>query len=420
MNQRMNMREYIKRTAVRRVVWIVVGVVLYALIGWINQAWAQSGTSKEEAYNNCMAAQGASGPESQRAGPNECEVGTTGSNRNYWSCSFMRTNGVPSSCGSHYWTYVCPEGGVWNETTKKCFGGCENEPPLTNQGAVGSFFLCSGGCRYEQDALGLCLGDGATMWCRASTWTPTGGQCEVGDSTPRPINPNDRSCYTPPGGNYVHCADPNGRECVTTARGTVLCWDRDQTGPRMTGDGREGAGREKAPATPAPPEAMENPTSEGSSTSRSGGDTYNTNVFGGTGNTGGQANTGAGGSDAGQGGQGSGSGSGDGDGEGDGPGTPGGVGGDLYEGHGKTVGGVVGEFGTRMMGAPVVGAVTGFFTAPPSGGACPVWTIPATEWNDTLVFDFFCHQALQNILNIVGVILLAVAAFTAVHLFLGD
>ncbi|MGE8451142.1 MAG: hypothetical protein ACN6OP_11090, partial [Pseudomonadales bacterium] len=112
-------------------------------------------------------------------------------------------------------------------------------------------------------------------------------------------------------------------------------------------------------------------------------------------------------------GTGPGPGPGEGDGDGDGPGTPGEDGGPLYE-HDKnlTIPKVYAEFEQRVKKAPIIDATKRFFTVS-VGGSCPVFTVPASAYWEAMTFDLHCSGAIFALLQLIGWVLLAMAAYKA-------
>jgi hypothetical protein len=86
--------------------------------------------------------------------------------------------------------------------------------------------------------------------------------------------------------------------------------------------------------------------------------------------------------------------------------------GDYVTADPKTVGEVVSNFKIGVQAVPILSAANGFFTFT-GGNSCPVWTVPATDYWDTLTFDAHCSGALANALSVGGTLLLAVYAFAA-------
>ena len=108
-----------------------------------------------------------------------------------------------------------------------------------------------------------------------------------------------------------------------------------------------------------------------------------------------------------------GDGSGSGDGEGDDWGAYQGDGpGDLYEPTEKTYETVLTQFSNRIQAASVVSGVTGFFDVNVSG-SCPDWSIPATDMTPAISVNIQCSSAAYEMYGIAGLVVLAMAGFTA-------
>jgi hypothetical protein len=305
----------------------------------------------------------------------------------------------------------CPTGVTWDDINKVCGSPCDDKPNLGAMANRGGDTMCKDGCTYKQDTstggLNVCFGSGPDSFCSAKSWKATGATCSTPTPPPMEYKPDKPVCVSMMGGNATECVKPDGTHCMVGARGTTLCWSLGETGPRVTADGKDGGDRQKSPNTPNPPPNMKDPVVTGNSTTTINGDTYNTNNYGGSGSSGGQGNAGSGGNDPGAGGDGK-------DASKD-PKPTGGPGpglGRLYEAKTDTAASVYSDFKTRMAAAPIANAATGFFTAP-SGGGCPTWTIPATDWYGSMSFDAHCGGAFGAILGYCGFLVLAAAAFGA-------
>lgn len=279
--------------------------------------------------------------------------------------------------------------------------------PVSFDDSTSSGVFCDGNCAYVVAQVGDPGANWRTVGGRtfSSGAKPSGETCTTG--TPLgPYDPNQEVCKST-GGSHAECVKPNGDHCVVSASGANLCWKPKETGERMTTDGKTGADREIAPATPTPPSNQENPTQEGpTSTTTINGDTYNTSIFSGTGNTGGQGNTGTGGKDTGGTSKpGTGTGDGEGDGESDAPGQ--GVGDGLYTGSDKTVGSVFSTFKGRVEGSPLIGAATGFFAGCSGGGSCPNETWDGGDYAGQHDLSSLCSGPLASLLGYAGWICLA-------------
>ncbi len=256
------------------------------------------------------------------------------------------------------------------------------------------------------------------MTCAAKEWRPNGQTCSAVDAS-EPYDPGKDTCRAIPGSGFNECVKPGGEHCVTGAKGTRMCWNPQQEGPRMPVDGQEGGNKGPPGSNPPAPPGMTNPTNTGSTIIIINNSSTTTTVFVGSGNTGGQHNTGEGGTKPGQDGTGgSGSGGtgvvGTGGGEGSGPGGVGaGFGdGELYTATDKTIGSVYSDFKERVSSAPLVDGINGFLTVP-AGGGCPSFDLQGTDYWPAMSFDYHCSGSFASALALCGFVVLAVAGFAA-------
>ncbi len=91
--------------------------------------------------------------------------------------------------------------------------------------------------------------------------------------------------------------------------------------------------------------------------------------------------------------------------------------GQLYQSSTDTVGSVYATFEQQMSNAPIISAVSGFFSITPSG-QCPTWHIPGNQYWGAAGFDFtfFCDSAVLAIMTLAGYVVLAMAAFCATRI----
>lgn len=267
--------------------------------------------------------------------------------------------------------------------------------------------ICVNGCTYVPDseaAKTVRYEDelDSSIFTGSSSWKPNGAECSA-ENHPQPWDPQKPTCKTVPGGGFNHCTEPSGRNCVTSSQGRRMCWEPNEYGERMTADGKEGANRQP-PGTPAPPpKAMENPQQAGSVTNTTNNSTSTTTVFNGGGNSGGQGNVGTGGK------EGSGSG---GDGEGIDFGSSGPGLGTLFEGEGHTEESVAAQIYTAAQGADIARGLVHFFQVP-SSGACPTWSLPSTDFWDSMTIDQHCAGDFAAMLAACGWVVLAAIGFLA-------
>lgn len=352
-----------------------------------------------------------------------------------WDGFYHCTDGSRNKGGTRYYTIGCPADKPWNEATKTCGDPCaEKKGQRVGRGIVkGSMLGCSGGCELKATAgVQVCVGEGSEMVCGggAESWEYSGNSCSV-EKQPAP-----EECVPITG--QTLCMKPDGSKCVTASTGRQICFGNGETGTKTDGSTLVQAGA--GPNAPAPP----GPTPGNDTLHQTGGPTtvtttntttnvtnvVNISTWGTThgtnagsinqgGNTGGTSSTPGGGSNTGGTGGNGGDGGDGGDGscEGedceDGPGEPGAGVGDLYEGTGRTVSDVYGEFKGRLNNTALVSAVSGFFGGCALGGSCPTWSYDGGEMMGALSFDALCNGALQTLLSYGSAIVLAIAAFAA-------
>lgn len=306
---------------------------------------------------------------------------------------------------------------------------CSGRSELSNVSYSGNTGMCKDGCmyvtqfgdpdpKYNSYKLNVGTPDERTF---AKTVVPFGDICIAGPAKEGGFDPAKPVC-TATGSSYKECVRPDGKHCVTGAKGSTLCWQPGETGPRNTEDGSLAGDRQVAPKAPAISSEIKNPTTVGNTTTTINNTTYNTTTATGTGNTGGQGNVGTGGS-TGNGtgtsdgtGQGTGKGDGKGDGEeGDGEGNAGEGLGDFYEGSDDTAESVMSDFMAQVQDTPLAQQVTSFMQVE-GGGSCPVFTVPATAFWKYMTFDAHCSGDFLGFLQAMGWVVLALATYCAVRI----
>ena len=407
------------------------------------------GCNREQAYSSAVA-------KADRDGANACKLqGATvtyvgprivirsqapnvGQYDAYYKCS----NGIESSfAGDFYWVTGCPANTQWNETTKTCARDCSNVQPRKG-GWTRDTGTCFEGCSYNYtgdalESLTIKTTNGARTYQKFMA-TPTGQPCSNQNTE---SSDEQGACHQTEGGHTV-CRKGNNT-CVTSATtGNTYC-AANNTGGKAVNEARtEGvtANGESAQIS-APPSVtprtgeqwVNGPTNvvtnnitnvsvtvagvSNTGTPNPGGTPRSGDGSSGTGgNTGGTGgNTGGtGGNTGGTGGNTGGSG-GDGDCEGDdcGPGGATGQVGTLYEGKGRTVAEVFGDFQNGVGNTELGGAATGFFGGCTAGGNCPIWSYDGGEYLGSLTFDHFCKEPLSALVLLAGWCVLAVASFAA-------
>lgn len=286
-----------------RILFLVLLVVL-GLLGADAQAHV-SGTShasREEAWTHCVSHIGTLGApytDPGRTAPKCEQYGTTKGYQILWdtNTSPTATTWGGTSIMFNWGVPECPTGTTWNDAAKQCApDSCATAPTLGSLASRGGANGCNAGCQYQQAPAGtqdknpadVCMGSGASKYCGASTWTPTGLACASGDVPLFPHDPNKDTCGTIPGSSYQECVKKDGTHCVTAPSGKSICWKPGETGPRTTNDGKDGGDRQVAPGIPTAPPNMTNPTPGPSTNTTINNTNYNTNVFTGTGTTPGQ------------------------------------------------------------------------------------------------------------------------------------
>jgi len=210
---------------------------------------------------------------------------------------------------------------------------------------------------------------------------------------------------------YTSSLDPNGTAGVSFAPTGGTCTESDAPAPTPAGDGGDPGGGDGGGTDPG--------GGDGGGDSGGGDGGGGTDPGGGDGGGGTGPGDGDGGGDdgGGDGGGGTGPGPGPGEGDGDGPGQPGGDGDALYESEGKTVEKLYDDFAKRVSKAPIIDATKSFFEISVSA-SCPIFTFPATAYWDAMTFDFLCKPEIVAILQLLGWLLLAFAAFHAIKIAL--
>ena len=333
-----------------------------------------------------------------------------------------------ASISRRVWKAGCPNGEQWNPVTGICQAACSSQPPMLNvrfQLTAAGETTCSGGCSYAVDLQGGSgpsgrVTIGGVAFYRAASMSPTGDTCTVGN---QPAANDGEACTQQ--GNLTQCVKEDGRHCTTASTGKEFCWQPGENGIKASGN--DAATKSPDGTTPKPPPLPPNNGGEWTQTGQStvvtdvNGQTQTSNVTGWQSNYGGQGQGATGGGASGEGNSGSGSGSGlgggngNGDGEGedeDGPGGPGAGVGDLYTPTDKTIASVFNAFKARVSDSPIVDSIDSFFTVNATGG-CPVFSVPGNEYWEAMSFDAHCSGDILQILERIGWVLMAVAAFLA-------
>ncbi|HGM5611918.1 TPA: hypothetical protein ACKPXO_002260 [Stenotrophomonas maltophilia] len=212
---------------------------------------------------------------------------------------------------------------------------------------------------------------------------------------------------------YTSSLDASGTAGVSFAPTGGTCTESDAPAPTPAGDGGDPGGGDGGGTDPG---GGDGGGDNGGGDGGGGTDPGGGDGGGGTGPGDGDGGGDDGGGDGG-GGTGPGPGPGPGEGDGDGPGQPGGDGDALYESEGKTVEKLYDDFAERVSKAPIIDATKSFFEISVSA-SCPIFTFPATPYWDAMTFDFLCKPEIVAILQLLGWLLLAFAAFHAIKIAL--
>lgn len=338
----------------------------------------------------------------------------------------------PNSSASIFELYTifyssCPPGQQWFESSGACGSSCGSRP---TRGAVfaGSAGTCINECEYVVDisAAGSAVSSyevGGKKFTSATAVSPTGNTC---NASPDDVAPDQDACVQQ--GGLTQCIKRDGRHCAVASSGKEFCWDSGENGIKASGNDaatKAPIGKEAKPP-PLPPNNGGEWEQKGQSTvieKPKDGPDRESSVTGWQSSYGsqGQGSKGNSASGEGKGGSGSGSGlgngSGDGDGEGDDDGEgngPGAGADDFYSPSDKTVASVFDAFKARVTDSPLISAVESFFTVNASGG-CPTFTIPATEYWQSMSYDAHCSGDFLAALQSIGWVLMACAALLAAY-----
>lgn len=337
----------------------------------------------------------------QRGGGGPGQYGTSKKEANYWQPGYHCVSpATGSSLGTSYYSPIYYYAAA-----------CTAAPPLASgMFVLGSGSICQNGCEYASTGAGNITttffpGTPEEMQFqdRHGGNPPTGNTCDPNGTGPRPVT--QETCKTV--GTLTQCMRPDGKHCAQASTGKKFCWSPTEGGTKVSSNDGATKSPEGKPNNPPPIPPANNgnweQTGSGTTTVNNNGNTtnYNTTTYqssnGGTGDGGGATNP---------------DGSEDG-GDDDGPGSPGSGVGDLYDGNGdKTVGSVFNTFRSRVGASPIISAVDSFFTVN-VGGACPVFTVPASDYWDSMTLDQHCSGGIAQSLSYIGWVLLAGAAIGA-------
>lgn len=201
------------RVALRRVIWIIVGVMLYGLLGLFSEARASAHTNQAEAFKHChdlgSARVGEESsthkvtaytcthyPETPRYQCATTIVRKSDGLLQYDNGGTCQTGIFNYSSGSSTWdrhtyTQACPADTIPDAATGTCIPRCPSDaPPLDGGWVKGDqlpYSTCSGSCAYTSETLPgdhvqrSRTVDGETYWS-TSGWQAMGQTCTAGSS----------------------------------------------------------------------------------------------------------------------------------------------------------------------------------------------------------------------------------------------
>ena len=289
---------------------------------------------------------------------------------------------------------------------------------------LGSLPQCVSGCKMSHGPVTTTTFGGVTTYNTEGTQY-TGETCDAQPSdtrTKETITDNsDTQDECVPIDGQTACMMSNGDYCATSSTGKQFCWTPTQTGEQLDGNDAQVKGEQGEPVTSPDvtiPDSDWQRTDGHQVTICSGDDctTYNITNFqavpagsanNSTGDNNPSGSTPTNGNDS---TQTNGNDSSSSDSNGDGNGL-GGVG-VFYTSNGKTVAGIFAAFKARVSAAPIISATGSFFTVG-TGGACPVFTVPASAYWRAMTYDAHCSGDFLAALQAIGWVLMAMAAFAA-------
>lgn len=294
-------------------------------------------------------------------------------------------------------------GGEW-----KTSGGAKPSPlpdsPATSPPVTNPPQACGGGSCYDAANDQYCAVAGGAQVCVSGTQARSAGGCaSMGDATlcagspaPIPTAPPVSPISDP--GTQIKSSDTWTQADATTGANKVITVNTYGAGATTPTSGQNAGD-----SGPAPASSSGGPKGDGT-TSSGGGDCNTPPIVNGSGGLSAVAYQTWATRCALQGSKG---------GTGDSVGT-------LYTPSGDTAQSVVAGFQAQVQGAPIAGAVSGFFSVGGGGGACPTWTLAATDWNPELTFDFYCRPEADEMLDMARVVVLILCAYVAFQIAMGD
>lgn len=288
----------IKETVMRRIVWILTGLAVYALLSLvgIGKAHAQAGgcnatvapnnagsshVTAAEAYSACMAS--GTGPqkyvlmmENQHATFTECkQQGTLYNFKRHYTVRYLNGSGVctvshnENFSGYTFQNYNCPQGQEWSSATNTCFAMPTQEQCLARnvdaQKPTVILFTgsdCIQNCKYAMLTPGTVTS--VNPWTVSSGTTGyTGESCSTAPITPPidPTKPPEQKCI--PHGSLTMCVQPDGRHCYNATTGRQICWNPGETGEKTDGPIKQTVAPGTNTPVPSPPKPGDTQTPVG-------------------------------------------------------------------------------------------------------------------------------------------------------------
>ncbi|MEN4903343.1 hypothetical protein [Luteimonas sp. TWI1437] len=274
----MRLGNFIARTAIRRVVWIVVGVVIYAVLALVLPAHAQASCSGSQCTDRASAYALAQSRARDYAGPNG-RVEFANVTRGYWTNAGENwrvmfrgfdTEGRRIDAFA-YWPVGsdCPNGGTWDDATQMCRReSCDGGAVMMSNGQCsptpeeceahnksgGGFGVqtskpfhsrCTGGCMLTMTpGTGSCSvinSDTGLQLCNGEfrmTGVCTSDVPDVfipGANTLEEVKEDKPQVCSPAADGQTYCIRRNGDHCATSAKGRQICWKPGETGTKTDG-----------------------------------------------------------------------------------------------------------------------------------------------------------------------------------------
>jgi hypothetical protein len=267
----------IGRTIIRRVIWILTGLAVYAVLGLFSgKAHAQMAECASST-EKCDRAQASQRCEADKAdqiaagrSPIGCDIITESVTSGQLECRYI-FSGSTKSCREpriitpnrrYYWAVACKNGGTWDQTTKTCHDPTEclakNRPSMEKTQVTQDLVQCEEGCAYKMQDQPITT----TLYTAGGTVEKviyegymafTGEVCP--SNAPPALPPVPQFC-TPVAGQTL-CIKQNGDHCTAVSGTRHVCFKPTETGPKT--DGPKLVERLPGPDAPSAPQKMPPP-----------------------------------------------------------------------------------------------------------------------------------------------------------------